>query len=509
MARSRIVVPGETAPFSSARAFLKHIPVEEDSASAHAIRFVTHATASAGASLNEQQNAKGQIRWRGREGCLAGLRQVGWLVEERFPEGLDVLVTGDLGRADHAFFSLLTKVAPLSVTFTSRADADAVTGEDERPADETARVLDDHSWVRTGLPASEDWPEFGKRLLRYLTCGDSWTAAWLSDAALETGLQPSATAADLMAMAYRAQHQFGMAETCLRIALADSGLPAIKAAYSLALLYSRNYALSLRDMTRAEDILNDAWRRIEAAHSATEEVLERAMNRNALAFVLSRTGREEEAVRTLRTVIGQLGSDRETHRVPLSILCNNMGRVLARMPDSDAAAEEMLREATELDPRYPDFWFDLGSLLADHGELKRALDVVRQGISLCMDAPNLCALAGYVLLRLEQHDAAYAYYARAAALDPLDQDTVLTCVRTACLGERYADAEVWLDRLVASGMNEEVAPEAGLLRIEIDSFLHGQRDAETVRQVLALGERYPDSALVRKNVLAVREERAG
>lgn len=233
------------------------------------------------------------------------------------------------------------------------------------------------------------------------------------------------------------------------------------------------------------------------------------MNRNALAFVLSLTGREDEAVLVLRTAIDRLGSDREAHRVPLSILCNNLGRVLARMPDAVGPAGAALREATELDPQYADFWFDRGKLLADHGDLDAALEVVRQGIGLCLDSPTLHALAGYVLLGLERHDAAYESYAKASALDPLDQDTVLTCVRTACLGERYADAEAWLDRLAASGMNEEVAPEAGLLRIEIDSFLHGRPAAETVRQVLALGARHPGSALVQANVLAVREGRAG
>lgn len=511
--RDRIVVPGETTPFSSARAFLRHVPVEADSASAHAIRFVTHATAAATASLNERQSAQGQIRWRGREGCLAGLRQFGRVVRERFPQGVEVVVAGDLGRADHDFFGVLAKVAPLSLTFTSQtlaswAAPDATPDGEERPDEETARVLGDHSWIHTGLAASGDWGEFRARALRYLTCGDSWTAAWLADRALETGLQPSAAAADVMAMAYRGQHRFGMAETCLRIAHADTGLPGIQAAYSLSLLYSRNYPLSIRSMKRAEDILNDAWRRIETSGVAAGEVLEKAMNRNALAFVLSLTGREDEAVRTLRTVIGQLAPDREAHRVPLSILCNNLGRVLSRMPDSVAAAEETLKEATELDPRYPDFWFDLAKLLADHGEPERALAVVRQGISQCLDTPTLHALAGYLLLGLEHHDAAYEHYARAAALDPLDQDTVLTCARTACLAERYDDALTWLDRLASSATSDDIAPEAELLRIEADSFLQGQSTADTVQRVLALGERYPDSALVRANVLAVQGGRA-
>ncbi|WP_147266785.1 tetratricopeptide repeat protein [Streptomyces diacarni] len=497
------------APFSSARAFLRHLPIEAGSASAQAVRFVTHAPAAAAASLNDRQPVKGQFRWRGRQGCLAGVRRIGWLVAEEYPEGLDVVVTGDLGRPDLDFFGVLAKVAPVSVTFGARPDAATAVGAAEAMADEeTVRVLSDSSWIRDEFAASEDWTEFRRRVVRYLTCGDSWTAAWLSDSALETGIPLPAAAADLMAMAYRAQHRTGMAETCLRIALADTGPFAIQAGYSLSLLYARHFPPSLRSLARAEEILDEAWRKSQSAEVTADGVLERVMNRNALALVLVRTGRQDEAARTLRKAIEELAADREANRVPLSILCNNLGRVLASMPDSAEAAAKMLREAVELDPQYPEFWFDLGEFSANRGEPEEALSALRRGTDLCTDAAPLYALTGYVLLGLGQVDDAYENYAKAVALDPLDQDTFVTCIRTACLAERYAEAEIWLDRLAVSGANEEVAPEAELLRIETDSFLHGQAAAQTTARVRALGERYPDSQLVQENVAAVREASA-
>ena len=93
------------------------------------------------------------------------------------------------------------------------------------------------------------------------------------------------------------------------------------------------------------------------------------------------------------------------------------GHVLLRLGRDDQAAAVLAR-ATELAPRLPQVWRDLGLAALRRADFARAESAVRRSVALNPDDANAWFLLGQTLFALARHDDAEAAFARAAALHP-------------------------------------------------------------------------------------------
>ncbi|MBG6140255.1 hypothetical protein [Longispora fulva] len=434
---------------------------------------------------------KSQLRFRNAWHVLGELRPFAWRITDLYPDGLSVAVRGELNDADSAAFAVIGKHAPLVVEWSPKR---AVTLRGEYRDAATESVDADRRWLETAV----DWEEVQPVIGRYLACGDSWSAVWLIEAALSRFTSVTEDAADMIGLAYQMAGRTETSETYRKIATMAGGLRGARAYTGLAMLFARQHPPALRSMSYAAGLLEIGWSNLAELPAAD---LDRALNRNAMAYVLMRSQRKPEAIALLVDALPLVEGD------PLAsaILHNNLGRLYS-VSGEPQKAEFHLGCATRLDPLLPEHHLDLAHFLARAGRHSEALAAARRAEKLTASIPAVPALVGYLHSSLGKPSQAAAAYERAHRIDPDDDGYLIAAAREACDAGKGRTASRWLSRVDFEDLTPAQQAEVELLQLWAGTLTGDVSPTAAGQALVLLGKRYPDSDLIRQNLEASAPE---
>lgn len=135
------------------------------------------------------------------------------------------------------------------------------------------------------------------------------------------------------------------------------------AAYATAMLYTRHYEKNKIDHDRGRALVNQAIAIASLLPDPKYRAIHSVFMNNGLALVEMHQGSPEEALRLVSNCIEQLDRDMEPgeYRLHRSVLHHNRAQVYRALGRFEEAAAEF-STVIELDPNYPEYYFDRGNL---------------------------------------------------------------------------------------------------------------------------------------------------
>ncbi|HJT57300.1 MAG TPA: tetratricopeptide repeat protein [Ktedonobacteraceae bacterium] len=188
--------------------------------------------------------------------------------------------------------------------------------------------------------------------------------------------------------------------------------------YLLAMLYARflqpnNIAKAVEHLELGLSLLN------EQELSGDQYYFFVVFLRNGLAYVRSRQRRPAEAIALCREGLQMLDHTLppDRHKLHRSVLLYNIAQVYAATgPLEEALA--FYSAAIAMDPNYPEYFDERGSLYLKAGQLQEAERDFLQAIELSPPYPEVWTNLGQCYRAMERWEDAVAAYARALDLDP-------------------------------------------------------------------------------------------
>ncbi|MER7770467.1 tetratricopeptide repeat protein [Kitasatospora sp. NPDC096140] len=208
--------------------------------------------------------------------------------------------------------------------------------------------------------------------------------------------------------------------------------------YALAMLYTRYYPAEHKDHQLAKAHLHNVLAMASLLPDHDQRVFQSVFNRNGLALVELQLGNPTEALRLVSTGLADIDRElpAEKHRLHRSVLVHNRGRVytaLGRLEEALADIDTVI----ELDPNYPDYYFDRADLRRRMGDLPGALADYSESITFA--APFWEMHYNRADLRLELGDLAGAIADLTYVLD-LEPDELDARINLASLLREQGDA---------------------------------------------------------------------
>ncbi|GHF73792.1 hypothetical protein GCM10018790_59610 [Kitasatospora xanthocidica] len=221
-------------------------------------------------------------------------------------------------------------------------------------------------------------------------------------------------------------------------AMFDQPMLHIFSGYALAMLYTRYYPAEHKDHQLAKAHLNNVLAMASLLPDHDQRVFQSVFNRNGLALVELQLGNPAEALRLVSTGLADIDRElpAEKHRLHRSVLVHNRGRVytvLGRLEEALADIDTVI----ELDPNYPDYYFDRADLRRRMGDLPGALADYSESITFA--APFWEMHYNRADLRLELGDLAGAIADLSYVLD-LEPDELDARINLASLLREQGDA---------------------------------------------------------------------
>ncbi|MFH8384321.1 tetratricopeptide repeat protein [Kitasatospora sp. NPDC018058] len=144
--------------------------------------------------------------------------------------------------------------------------------------------------------------------------------------------------------------------------------------YALAMLYTRYYPPEHKDHQLAKAHLNNVLALASLLPDHDQRVFQSVFNRNGLALVELHLGNLTEALRLVSTGLADIDRElpAEKHRLHRSVLVHNRGRVYTALGRLEEALAD-ISTVIELDPNYPDYYFDRADVRRRMGDLPGAL----------------------------------------------------------------------------------------------------------------------------------------
>ncbi len=152
--------------------------------------------------------------------------------------------------------------------------------------------------------------------------------------------------------------------------------------YALGMIYTRYFPAGRKNHELAKAHLNNAMAIASLLEDHEDRVFQSVFNRNGLALVEMHLGNLAESLRLVDEGLAEI--DREIpadkHRLHRSVLVHNRGRVYAGLGRLDEALAD-ISAVIELDPNYPDYYFDRADVRRRLGDPYGALDDYDQAIN--------------------------------------------------------------------------------------------------------------------------------
>ena len=458
------------------------------------LRFILHLDA------DENPNTgplKSNLRFRNRTRCLIDIRGLAASMAAQDVQ-LSVEVAGPLHTSDVDFIDVLRKYGVLTLSWTAGAGPSATPLDDE---DRTVR--NDGTWLTAAGLDEARWSEVRRRVSRYLRYGDSWTARWLLELALKEGTRPPVEVFDLCGLVFQMQEMPEQAAYYFSEAVQLSGRYGASAANSLAMSFARHLPKALYDLERADRYLDLAFKILEEDPDQDSVALELALNWNSRAYLRMVAGQTTDAVEVMRTALRWL-PDRAFNTQAHAVLVNNLGRLLQRSEPSSSDIEPLLRQATEIEAKHPEFWLDLAMYLADNGRIQEAMVAADAADALTRSIAEIPALRGFLHFENGAYEVATAEYRRSLRIDPSNTETRISACRAAAAAEDYIGVLGLAGERIGD-VTQDVAADLEILILEARSFVEDVSLVEMRAELRHLAQRFPDSDNVRASLAAVEQ----
>ncbi|MFJ8623219.1 tetratricopeptide repeat protein [Kitasatospora sp. NPDC093550] len=206
-------------------------------------------------------------------------------------------------------------------------------------------------------------------------------------------------------------------------AMFDQPMLHIFSGYALAMLYTRYYPAAHRDHQLAKAHLHNVLAMASLLPDHDQRVFQSVFNRNGLALVELNLGNPTEALRLVSTGLADIDRElpAEKHRLHRSVLVHNRGRVytaLGRLEEALADIDTVI----ELDPNYPDYYFDRADLRRRMGDLPGALADYSESITFAAPFWEMHYNRADLLLELGDPAGAIADLGYVLELEPEELD---------------------------------------------------------------------------------------
>nr|WP_221375280.1 hypothetical protein [Actinoplanes polyasparticus] len=488
------VIP-RNIPFAATRPVLAAL---DPDGHAGQLPFIWHLVPDAAEETGE---LKSQLRYRNATRALVDARGYAARLAARAGH-LTVNLRGPVHESDVTLLGLLRDRGVLTLLLHGTSGSE----EPQQVADEETAAADaDAEWVRENLVGSSDWTQLRRRVARYLRCGDSWTARWLLEQALQQPIRPPGAVLDLCGLVYQLQEMPERAAFFYQLVVESGGREAVSAANSIAMLYARHLPPSLRDLNRAEHHLAISRELIEQLADTVDTALDQALNANSRAYLKLLAGQASDALAISRAALQTLPRAAEGTQAH-AVLANNLGRLLSRTDPGSAEIEPLLRLATEIEPRHPEFKLDLALALTGQNQFHEALSEATAANALTGVIAEIPALRAYLFGRLGQHRDAIDEYLHALMIDPQQLSHLVDACRSASAAEDYPrviELASWVD---VSEASSDVQAALAVLMLEARSFVEDLSIEQLRDELDALHRRYPDAADVTRSRMLVAEQ---
>lgn len=274
-------------------------------------------------------------------------------------------------------------------------------------------------------------------------------------------------------------------------------IPHIVTGYALAILYARHRPPELRDIRLARTYLNNSLTIASMLPDKHERVFQSVFQRNGLALLDMREGDLPGALRHVTEGLARLNRELgpDEHQLHRSVLVYNRARVYLAMGDREQALADF-DLVLELDPNYPDYYFDRASVRRVLGDPAGAMADYDAAIS--FTPPFYELHYNRADLRAELGDVAGAIedFAYVVELEPDYLDARVNLVGLLLETEQYDQATGYVDEgLLRAPDSPELWHAKGVL-------------AEQNRDLVAAGKDYDHALDLDPHLLAALVGRA-
>jgi tetratricopeptide (TPR) repeat protein len=192
----------------------------------------------------------------------------------------------------------------------------------------------------------------------------------------------------------------------------------MQAAYGRAMVYTRYFDESRRDLVKAKGLVNTAIA-LAGGSAARRRAYNRTFNENGLALIEMHLGNADAALRLVRDGIRRLDEEVTGGRALLhhAVLRYNLAQLVARFDTPERALVEYGTVIAE-DPNHPDYPFERARLLEKVGRLEDAVADYDTAIRVAPPYPEPHYNRADLLARLGDLPGAVAGYGRVLELDP-------------------------------------------------------------------------------------------
>ena len=280
--------------------------------------------------------------------------------------------------------------------------------------------------------------------------------------------------------------------------------------YAMAMLYTRHHPTEHRDHHQAKVLLNNAVAIASLLPDIEQRTFQTVFQNNGKALVEMHLGNLPGSLDLVNEGVRRLDAelDMAKHQLHRSVLLNNRAKVLMALGRPEEALAD-LNAVIEVDPNYPDYYFDRADVLRKLGQPERALTDYAKAMTL--SAPFLELHYNRADLRAELGDVAGAIadlsYVVELEPDQLDAriNLISLLIDTGELGTARAHVD---EGLLVHPDDARLLHASGLLAMETDDLELAARefdhaldvDAQLVaarasRAALAYAAGDPDAAI--------------
>jgi tetratricopeptide (TPR) repeat protein len=266
--------------------------------------------------------------------------------------------------------------------------------------------------------------------------------------------------------------------------------------YALAMLFTRHHPPEFRDHRLAKVYLNNTIAMASLLPDPQERAFFTVFQQNGLALVEMHLGNLPAALRLVGEGLDRLDSELavDQHRLHRSVLVNNRAKVYAALGRLDEALADA-STVIELDPNYPDYYFDRADVRRKLGDLAGAISDYDAAIPLTPPFYELHYNRGDLRAEVGDLAGAIADFRYVVVLEPDQIDARVNLVSLLLETGGHADARAHLDEgLLLHPDDARLLHLRGLLALEQGDPAAARRDfnralAADARLVPALASR--------------------
>jgi tetratricopeptide (TPR) repeat protein len=275
--------------------------------------------------------------------------------------------------------------------------------------------------------------------------------------------------------------------------------------YALGMLYTRLYSTERKDHPRARAYLNTSVVLAERFEDESNRAFVAVFMGNGKALADMHTGNLAGSLALVTGGIDRLNAELapDQHRLHRSVLHHNRGQVLAGLGRLDEAMTEF-DYVVEIDPGYPEYRFDRGSLHLRRGEPAAALADYEAAVRLGPPFPELYYNRGEAHLALGGFEAAVADFGAALDLEPDHLEARISLASLLLTAEEPAQAA----QVTRSGLS--YLPDSARLHCTLGLALADLEDLDAAARAFDQALRLdPDlrEAQINRAVVAYQQER--